>query len=165
MALYFAFLSAYTKFLIFISGAGAAFYFLAIPYSTLYSTLLVLWAITFVEWWRIRERILSVRWGTRGSFRVEKRRAQYQPIPWWGRELRILAGLPVTLLFAAVLAALLTGIFLFEAFVTQLYKGPGAKFLVSKLITQRMMVLTHFSVIQSDGPLCRACTSPPRHLS
>lgn len=129
VALYFAFLSAYTKFLIFISGAGAAFYFLAIPYSTLYSTLLVLWAITFVEWWRIRERILSVRWGTRGSFRVEKRRAQYQPIPWWGRELRILAGLPVTLFFAAILAALLTGIFLFEAFVTQLYKGPGAKFL------------------------------------
>ena len=36
-------------------------------------------------------------------------------------------------MFAAVLGALLTGIFVFEAFVTQLYKGPGAKLLVRVL--------------------------------
>lgn len=95
--------------------------------------MLLVWAVTFVEWWRIKQRILSVRWGTRGSFRVEKRRAQYLPIPWWRRELRILFSIPVILFFAAVLTCLLTGIFIFEAFVTQLYKGPGVKFLVRNL--------------------------------
>lgn len=131
MALYFSFLSSYTNSLLFISGIGVLCYFFARPYSALYSTLLVLWSITFVEWWRIQQRILSVRWGTKGSFRVEKRRAQFQPIAWWKRDLRMIASLPVITLFAMVLAVLLTGIFVFEAFVTQLYTGPGHKVIVS----------------------------------
>ena len=131
IALYFSFLSTYTKALIGVSALGVGFYFLAEPYSTLYSTLLVLWSITFVEWWRIKQRVLSVRWGTRGSFRVEKRRAHYKPIAWWKRDLRAVTSLPVMLFFAAILASLLTGIFVFEAFVTQLYKGPGHRLIVS----------------------------------
>jgi anoctamin-10 len=106
-------------------------YLFGLPYSSLYSSALLLWSITFVEWWRIQQRILSVRWGTRGSFRVEKRRAQYTPLAWWRRELRVLVSVPVILLFAAVLVALLTVIFVFEAFVTHLYKGPGVMFIVS----------------------------------
>ena len=132
MALYFHFLSFYTKHLVFISAAGVLFYFFAPPYSTLYSSLLLLWSITFVEWWRIRQRQLSVRWGTKGSFRVEKRRAQYVPLSWWRKDFRALASLPVILFFASVLAALLTGIFVFEAFVTQLYTGPAHKLVVSR---------------------------------
>ncbi|KAI0759326.1 DUF590-domain-containing protein [Irpex lacteus] len=130
VALYFTFLASYTKFLIFISVVGVAFYFFGVPYSSVYSTILLGWSITFVEWWRIKQRVLAVRWGTRGSFRVEKRRAQYQPISWWRRELRMLTSVPVILFFAAVLVSLLTGIFMFEAFVTHLYKGPGMKYLV-----------------------------------
>lgn len=137
VALYFAFLSAYTKSLLFISAVGVFFYFFAMQYSPIYSSILVLWSITFVEWWRIKQRILSVRWGTRGSFRVEKRRAQYLPIPWWKRDLRAIASLPVILLFASVLAAILTGIFVFEAFVTQLYTGPGHRLAVSGTICIR----------------------------
>ena len=138
IALYFAFLSTYTHALMYVGALGLAFFVLRCPYSLVYSTLLVLWAVVFVEAWRIYERRLAVRWGTRGSFRVERRRAEYEntatggiPLPWWKRELRILASLPVILLFAAALAALLTGIFVLEAFVTQLYTGPGQKFIVS----------------------------------
>ena len=43
----------------------------------------------------------------------------------------MVASVPVILLFAAVLAALLTAIFVFEAFVTHLYTGPGHKYIVS----------------------------------
>ena len=131
MALYFHFLSFYTKHLLFISAVGIAFYFFALPYSSVYSSILLLWYITFVEWWRIKQRKLSVRWGTKGSFRVEKRRAQYVPLSWWRKDLRALASLPVILFFGSVLAAILTGIFVFEAFVTHLYTGPGHKFIVS----------------------------------
>ena len=43
----------------------------------------------------------------------------------------MVASVPVIMLFGVVLAGLLTGIFVFEAFVTHLYTGPGHKFIVS----------------------------------
>ena len=95
-----------------------------------------------VEWWRIRERKLAVRWGSRGAFRVEKRRVEFDAVirkrdsasrydddneafPWWKREIRILTSLPVIILAAFALTGLLTGLFIIEAFVTHLYTGPG----------------------------------------
>lgn len=134
-------------------------YLFGSPYSTLYSIILLVWSVTFVEWWRIKQRVWAVRWGTRGSFRVEKRRAQYQHIAWWQRELRILTSVPVILLFAGVLGVLLTGIFVFEAFVTQLYKGPGAKLLVRTPITLISILLTYIHFIsildsRSRQPCC-----------
>ncbi|KIK58655.1 hypothetical protein GYMLUDRAFT_202492 [Collybiopsis luxurians FD-317 M1] len=128
VALYFSFLDSYTRALVLPAAIGISFYFFGTSYSPVYSVLTVLWAIGFVEWWRVRERLISLRFGSRGSFRVEKRRADYNPkFPWWKRELRILASIPVILAFAALLSALMTAIFVFEAFVTQLYTGPGHK--------------------------------------
>jgi hypothetical protein len=129
--MYFSFLHSYTQALVFPAILGVLFYFFGTPYSPIYSILIVLWSVVFVEWWRVRERKLSLRFGTRGSFRVERRRARYiDGFPWWKHELRILASLPVILLFAGVLLSILTGIFVFEAFVTQLYTGPGHQYIV-----------------------------------
>ncbi|KAF8625524.1 hypothetical protein AX17_006836 [Amanita inopinata Kibby_2008] len=126
VAYYYAFLSAYTYFLIFPASLGLIAYFFLEPYSPFYSILTCIWSIVFVEWWRVHERILSLRFGTRGSFRVEKRRVQYKPgLSWWHKDLRALASIPVILFFAGILAVLLTGIFVLEAFVTRLYEGPG----------------------------------------
>jgi hypothetical protein len=131
VAFYFAFLVSYTRFLLPIGLVGALCFQLGWAYSVTYSSLLNLWAITFVEYWRIRERIFSVRWGTQGIFRVEKRRASYmEGTTWWHRELRTLASVPVILFFAALLFGLLTVIFVFEAFVTTLYTGPGHEYVV-----------------------------------
>ena len=111
---------------------GLISHFVLPPYSPIYSILIAIWSIFFVEWWRVRERILSLRFGTRGSFKVEKRRFQYKAgMSWWVRELRVLASVPVILLFAGILGAILTGIFVFEAFVTELYTGPGEQLIVS----------------------------------
>ncbi|KAJ6621490.1 calcium-activated chloride channel-domain-containing protein [Mycena sp. CBHHK59/15] len=130
VAMYFSFLHSYTQALTFPAILGVLFFFFGKPYSPLYSILIVLWSVVYVEWWRVRERILSLRFGTRGSFRVERRRAQYKPgFPWWKHELRMIASLPVILLFAGVLVSILTGIFVFEAFVTQLYTGPGHNYI------------------------------------
>ncbi|KZT43215.1 hypothetical protein SISSUDRAFT_978754 [Sistotremastrum suecicum HHB10207 ss-3] len=143
VALYFSFLSSYAQSLIFPAALGLLFFWYGAPYSPIYSTIIVLWSITFVEWWRIRERILSVRWGSRGALKVEVRRPQFRgdttgktvdtndagTFPWWKRELRMVASVPVITFFAAVLAALLTGIFVFEAFVTQIYTGPGRQYI------------------------------------
>ncbi|KAF8511795.1 DUF590-domain-containing protein [Hysterangium stoloniferum] len=137
VALYFAFLSSYTQALFFPTALGVLFWLFASPYSSWYSILLGIWSICWVEWWRIRQRALSVRWGTLGSFRGEKRRPEFrggqgnstlgrgeEAFPWWKRELRIVSSLPMILIFGGILGALLTAIFIFEAFVTQLYQGP-----------------------------------------
>ena len=109
----------------------------------IYSTLLFIWSVVFVEWWRLQERILSVRWCTRGSFRVEKRRADYvYGFPWWRKEVRKMASVPIILLFASVLSVVLTGVFVLEAFVTELYNGPGHRIVVSRLIMFRALIQT-----------------------
>jgi anoctamin-10 len=141
--MYFSFLSAYSYSLVFPAGLGALTYAFGTPYSSVYSIGVVLWAITFTEWWRIHERILSVRWRTRGSFRVERNRAQFdEAVPRWRRDLRATAGVPVILLFAAILGALMTAIFVFEAFITQLYTGPGHQHVVSYLLPDSCSALT-----------------------
>jgi len=113
---------------------GIFAHFFLPPYSPIYSILLCLWSITFVEWWRVHERILGLRFGTRGSFKVEKRRPQYKSsMTWWAQELRILATIPVILMWAGILATLLTSIFVFEAFITRLYQGPGKQVVVGKI--------------------------------
>jgi anoctamin-10 len=134
VALYFSFLSGYTKFLFVPSALGVLFYLFGTPYSGAYSIALVVWATSFAEWWRVRERVLSVRWSTRGSFSVERRRAQYVGnTSWQARELRTAASVPLILLAAGFLACLLTGLFVFEAFLSQLYTGPGHQYIVSAL--------------------------------
>jgi anoctamin-10 len=131
VALYFAFLASYTRALLFISVLGLVCYFFQQAYSLTYSSLLFLWSVVFVEYWRIRERLYSVTWGCQGSVRVEKHLPSYaEGHPWWKRELKILVSVPVIALFASILAVLLTGIFIFEAFVTTLYTGPGHEYIV-----------------------------------
>jgi anoctamin-10 len=141
MALYYSFLSTYTNALLFPAFLGITFWKFGAPYHPLYSALVVLWSVGMVEWWRIRERKLAVRWGSRGAFRVEKRRVEFDTVarergptsdddddkafPWWKREIRILTSLPLIMLAALALTGILTGIFIIEAFVTHLYTGPG----------------------------------------
>jgi anoctamin-10 len=126
---------------------GLIAWLLKAAYHPLYSIGLSLWAITAVDVWRVRERALAVRWGTHGVVGVERRRVEFTSptnqnnydddsaadedvlFPWWKRELRMALSVPVIGLFGALLGALLTGIFLFEAFVTQLYTGPGKDYL------------------------------------
>jgi anoctamin-10 len=141
VALYFAFLASYTHNLIFISVAGLLAHYLGHAYSIIYSSVLFLWSVVFVEYWRIRERLISIAWGSLGSVRVENHRPSYyiEGHRWWKRELKILVSVPVIVLFVIILTVLLTSIFIFEAFVTTLYTGPGQEYIVS----HRFYVFSH----------------------
>ncbi|KAG8896209.1 hypothetical protein FRC00_006289 [Tulasnella sp. 408] len=140
LALYFAFLSFYTKSLIVPVALGLASFWLSKPFNPYYSVALSAWSIVFVEWWRLKQRSISIRWGSFGAEKVQLRRSQFKgandandehddtAFPWWKRESRILASLPVIAVFATALTLLLTSIFVVEAFVTQLYTGPAVRY-------------------------------------
>lgn len=176
-ALYYSFLATYTKALLFPTFLGITFWKFGAPYHPLYSALVVLWSIGMVEWWRIRERKLAVKWGSRGAFRVEKRRVEFDverkrgstpdyddddvAFPWWKREIRILTSLPVIILAALVLTALLTGLFIIEAFATQLYTGPGHQLaslfptiLFAALVPQFMVLYQKIAARLSEPSSC-----------
>lgn len=126
-ALYFAFLSFYFRSLIAPSVIGVYTYLYSSAFNPFYSILLLTWSVVFVEWWSIKERKLAVQWGVRGASRVEILRAAYNPIGdvWWKLELKRIASIPIIFGFALALVGLMTALFIFEAFVTRLYDGPG----------------------------------------
>jgi anoctamin-10 len=64
----------------------------------------------------------------RPQFLAESAVASGGSFPWWKRELRAVLSLPVFAVFALVLILILTFNFIFEAFFTQIYTGPGHRF-------------------------------------
>lgn len=139
VALYFGFLNFYSQALAPAAVLGFAFWAMGKPFSPIYSLGLVGWSCLFVELWRMKERKLAVRWGTLGVGQVDRRRYDFVPrttridpateepeevFEWWRRELRVVLSLPIMAVFAAVLAATMTLMFVVEIFVTQLYHGP-----------------------------------------
>lgn len=130
VALYFQFLRGYFMALAIPSFIGITTWLGGFHFSRLYSVLLVLWSLIFVEGWKLRERQLSVRWGnyqvasTHGKVRIGfKAEAKItSPVtgeevpysPWWRRELRVAASIPALLGFAALLAGIISVIFCVE---------------------------------------------------
>lgn len=145
IALYFEFLRSYFISLSFPSILGLAAWFLKLEYSSIYSTLVLIWSISFVESWRLRERRLAVEWSSLDCRKVEKRRAQFAPdeiaidrvtgdkveiFPWWKRWTRILMTLPALFLYAGVLGLVITAIYSTEVFINEVYSGPFKRYLV-----------------------------------
>jgi anoctamin-10 len=145
--LYFAFLATYTKSLTPIAVLGAAFHLLGERYSPFYSIAVVLWATFFTEYWAVCERKLAVRWGSHGSSGVSRlSQNQTGEARWWiegfGRLSRLGTSVAVLLGFMCVLVTITAVIFLSEAFLVILYKGPGSQFMVradSFLSTRKFM--------------------------
>ncbi|KAJ8509490.1 hypothetical protein ONZ45_g8349 [Pleurotus djamor] len=140
-ALYFAFLRAYTTSLALPATLGGIFYFLEKPYHPAYAFCLLIYSTLFTEYWRVAERVFTARFSPPESFpqsaskngpasaltRDKALRQSTSGITWWRRDLRVLASFPIIALCAAALVILITSIFVYEAFITQLYAGPGRK--------------------------------------
>ena len=138
IALYFSFLRFYTVSTFPLTALGLiAWAFLPTgSYSAAYALAASFWSIVVVEAWRVKERTLAIRWGMVGVESREKFRAQSTAASksrvWWQSDIRVLAGIPILLLCAAGLVGVLTGLFVFEAFVTALYDGFGKEYIVSR---------------------------------
>jgi anoctamin-10 len=151
--LYFEFLTTYTRSLIPLSIVSFLFWALSPTdsYPPLYAITLSLYSTIFVAYWRIKERKLAVKWGTRGceSVAVGKLRPEYVANTGLDkgtdtvdavhggdhvqRDVKVALSVPIIAICGVLLGSLLMGIFLLEAFVTQAYEGIGHQVLVSFL--------------------------------
>lgn len=101
----------------------------------------------FVEAWRVKEKMLSVEWGTYGADTVETQRPEFQgsdrtvdPVtgvevdtfPFHRTLLRQLLSIPVLFAFASFLACLISTIYTIETLFGEVYEGSGKRYLVSR---------------------------------
>jgi len=167
VAMYFAFLSFYFRSLLFPSVLGLSFWVLGLPFHPLLAVGFVGWSIVFVESWRLRERAISVQWGTHDLERVEQARPGFKgegktvdPVTGVEKELwsfrrtltRALAGVPAYMAFVGILGAAISAIYVVETLLGEVYDGPGKKFLV-RLAASR---LSRFLVGASTDSASRA---------
>jgi len=145
-ALYFAFLCFYFKALLFPSAVGGIFWILGLSFHPILGVAFTCWSLLMVESWRLRERALSVHWGSYGVHKVEVQRAGFRgnglevdPVTgvtqekWGFRQtlIRSLASLPVYFAFVGILAAIIGTIYMVETVLGEVYNGPGKKVFVS----------------------------------
>ncbi|GAA5975577.1 hypothetical protein JCM11641_003539 [Rhodosporidiobolus odoratus] len=144
VALYFAFLSYYFRSLLFPTAFGLFMWILGLAFHPLLALGLIGWSAIFVETWRLREKAIAVSWGTHALTRVEAERpgfsgsgteidpttgAQRQSWPFRKTLARGLATLPAYGAFVGILATLISGIYVVETLLGEVYDGPGKKFL------------------------------------
>ncbi|TIA88588.1 hypothetical protein E3P99_02520 [Wallemia hederae] len=131
VALYFAFLRSYFRSLTLPALLGLWCWWRHGAFSTAYAVGISIYATAFVEYWRVQEQVLAVEWGVDGVSAVSEASKggagagaeKNKTSPWYIRESKVLLSIPILALFACLLAALLTSIFLVEAFGIHFYTG------------------------------------------
>ncbi|THW39689.1 putative plasma membrane stress response protein [Aureobasidium pullulans] len=136
VAFYYAFIQAYSLFLIAPATCGSLFWLFSTPYSVSFGVLTCIWGIVFVEWWKRQETDLSIRWNVKGVGALKVNRVQYD----WEREeidpvtaevrkifpahkrlMRQLLFLPFAALAGLALGGMLVVTFFIEAIISDVY--------------------------------------------
>jgi anoctamin-10 len=145
IAFYFAFIQTYFRSLAFPCAAGIFAWAFLPKYSLVFAMVIGVWCTVFLEYWKIKQTDLAIRWSVRGvgdlklnrpQFRYEKEvidsvgRVRHY-FPRWKRILRQLVVLPFVLVSTLFLGALITLVFVIETFISEAYEGPYKFYLVS----------------------------------
>lgn len=147
VALYFAFLRDYFRFLVAPSAVGFSAWMLLGQFSSLYALLSCLWSVIFFEYWKQKEVDLAVQWGVRGVSKIQHQRPEFQwdyesedpvtgePIKVYPHSKRIqtqLLQVPFAVACVTALGGLVVTVNSLEIFINEVYGGPGKQYLVSK---------------------------------
>ncbi|KAL2866952.1 anoctamin family protein [Aspergillus lucknowensis] len=138
VAFYFAFIHSYSLFLAFPAAWGVVCWWHWGSYSIPFAIGDCLWAIVFVEYWKIRETDLSLRWQVNGVGALKVTRTQYV----WEKEvrdpitgevvqvfspyrqfLRQLLLVPFASIASLALGGLIVATFALEVFISEVYTG------------------------------------------
>ncbi|KEQ78134.1 hypothetical protein M436DRAFT_60067 [Aureobasidium namibiae CBS 147.97] len=143
VAFYYAFIQAYSLFLIVPATSGTLFWLFSRPYSITFGIVTCVWSIVFVEWWKRQEIDLSIRWDVKGVGALKVNRVQYawekeeidsitgearKIFPAHKRAARQLLFLPFAALAGVALSSVLMVTFLAEAIISDVYGEELANF-------------------------------------
>jgi anoctamin-10 len=116
-------------------------------YSLTYAILTTLWCTVFLEYWKIREIDLSIRWKSQGVSRLKVTRPQFKHekiivdetgrtkhyYPKWKQFARQMVQIPFLIFALFTLGALIILVFTIEVLISEAYEGPYKWYLVSIL--------------------------------
>jgi anoctamin-10 len=132
IAFYFAFLQTYFRSLAFPSVAGV------------FAWAFNVWCTVFLEYWKIKQMDLAIRWNVRGIDRLKVNRPRFHfetettdavgrvrhHFPEWKRIMRQLVVVPFVLVSTLLLGMLIAFVFVIETFISEAYAGPYKFYLV-----------------------------------
>jgi anoctamin-10 len=145
VAFYFAFIQTYFLALIFPCVTGVLAWAFLPTYSLLFALVIGAWCTVFLEYWKLQETDLSIRWNVRGVSNLKQNRPQFQYdkevfdparrlqqyFPRWRRIARQLVVVPFVVFSTLMLGVLISGVFAIETFISEAYDGPYKFYLVS----------------------------------
>ncbi|SPN99623.1 related to IST2 protein [Cephalotrichum gorgonifer] len=163
VALYFAFVQAYFRALVFPAALGASTWFLlGSKFSFLYALGSCLWSVVFFEYWKKKEVDLAVQWGVRGVSKIQLPRVEfeadgeaedvvtgekvkvYSPFRRLGTQL---LQIPFTVACVVVLGGFIATCNSLEIFITEVYTGPFGSILPFLPTVLLVTVLPAFSAV------------------
>ena len=145
VAFYFAFIQCYLMFLVFPALTGVTTWLFLPKYSLAYAIITSIWCSVFLEYWKIQEVDLSIRWNTRGVNKSKPNRPEFKfdrvvvdasgrikhYFPKFKQISRQLLQIPFILFATIALGAIICCVFAVEILVSEAYEGPHQFYLVS----------------------------------
>jgi anoctamin-10 len=144
-AFYFAFIQTYFRSLAFPCVAGIVAWAFLPKYSLVFALFIGIWCTVFLEYWKIKETDLAIRWNVRGVGNLKLNRPQFRyeeeiidsagriihVFPRWKRIVRQMVVIPFVLISTLLLGLLIACVFTIETFIGEAYEGPYKFYLVS----------------------------------
>lgn len=144
VAFYFAFIQNYLTFLTFPAVTGVIAWMWFPKYSLAYAVMTSVWCTVFLEYWKLQEVDLSIRWNVRGIHKTKVNRPEFQYdkiiidpngqeihyFPKWKQITRQLLQVPFIAVSAVALGAIICVVFAVEVLISETYTGPYQFYLV-----------------------------------
>ncbi|KAF4973965.1 hypothetical protein FZEAL_9072 [Fusarium zealandicum] len=138
VAFYFAFIQTYLIFLTFPAITGLVAWRWLPRYSLAYGILTSVWCTIFLEYWKVQEVDLSLRWDVKGIQHVKVNRPQFKYekdfvdeggrrhfyFPQWKKVCRQLLQIPFLLVAFVALGLAIMSVFAIEVLISETYAGP-----------------------------------------
>ncbi|KAF2852104.1 DUF590-domain-containing protein [Plenodomus tracheiphilus IPT5] len=138
VAFYFAFVQMYFRSLAFPCIAGIFAWAFLPKYSLFFALVIGVWCTVFLEYWKIKQTDLSIRWQVRGVGDLKVNRPQFiyetktiddagrvrHNFPRWKRIVRQLVVVPFVLVSTLFLGLLIAIVFAIETYISEAYDGP-----------------------------------------
>ncbi|KAI9151383.1 hypothetical protein HJFPF1_08585 [Paramyrothecium foliicola] len=131
VAFYFAYMQTYFLFLFFPALTGIYAWFFLPYYSLIYAIVTLLGCTVFLEYWKIRQSDLCIRWNVRGVGHAKVNRYGHvqSHSARWKQVSRQLLQIPFVVIALLCLGAVITFVFAIEVLISEVYEGTYSFYL------------------------------------